>query len=61
MNETLKRLQRHSSNLVVDFDPVRAKVEGRPTGFSKEINDLFPDSFEDSELGKFLKITKLEN
>jgi type I restriction enzyme S subunit len=36
----------------VDFDPVRAKVEGRPTGLLAEISDLFPDSFEDSELGE---------
>jgi type I restriction enzyme S subunit len=36
----------------VDFDPVRAKVEGRPTGLPAEISDLFPDSFEDSELGE---------
>jgi type I restriction enzyme S subunit len=35
----------------VDFDPVRAKAEGRLTGLSAEISDLFPDSFEDSELG----------
>ncbi len=36
----------------VDFDPVRAKTEGRPTGLPAEISDLFPDSFEDSELGE---------
>ena len=36
----------------VDFDPVRAKVEGRPTGLPKEISDLFPDSFQESELGE---------
>jgi type I restriction enzyme S subunit len=36
----------------VEFDPVRAKVEGRPTGLPAEISDLFPDSFEDSELGE---------
>ena len=36
----------------IDFDPVRAKAEGRSTGFSNEISDLFPDSFEDSELGE---------
>jgi type I restriction enzyme, S subunit len=47
----------------IDFDPVRAKAEGRPTGLSKEISDLFPDSFEDSELGKIpknYKVGKLE-
>jgi type I restriction enzyme S subunit len=36
----------------VDFDPVRAKAEGRRTGLTAEISDLFPDSFEDSELGE---------
>lgn len=36
----------------VDFDPVRAKAEGRPTGLPQEISDLFPDTFEDSELGE---------
>jgi type I restriction enzyme S subunit len=36
----------------VDFDPVRAKAEGRPTGLPAEISDLFPDTFEDSELGE---------
>jgi type I restriction enzyme S subunit len=36
----------------VDFDPVRAKAEGRPTGLPAKISDLFPDSFEDSELGE---------
>ncbi|MCX6976217.1 MAG: restriction endonuclease subunit S, partial [Verrucomicrobia bacterium] len=36
----------------VDFDPVRAKAEGRPTGLPAELSDLFPDSFEDSELGE---------
>jgi len=36
----------------VEFDPVRAKIEGRPTGLPAEISDLFPDSFEDSELGE---------
>jgi type I restriction enzyme, S subunit len=36
----------------VDFDPVRAKAEGRDPGLPKHIADLFPDSFEDSELGE---------
>ncbi len=36
----------------VDFDPVRAKAEGRSPGLPKPIADLFPDSFEDSELGE---------
>ena len=39
----------------VDFDPVRAKAEGRDTGLPKEIADLFPSEFEDSELGRIPK------
>jgi len=37
----------------VDFDPVRAKVAGRaPEGMDEATAALFPDSFEDSELGE---------
>jgi len=37
----------------VDFDPVRAKAEGRePEGIPPEIADLFPSEFEDSALGE---------
>jgi type I restriction enzyme S subunit len=39
----------------VDFDPVRAKAEGRDTGLPKEIADLFPESFEESDLGEVPK------
>ncbi len=36
----------------VDFDPVRAKLEGRaPEGMDKSTATLFPDNFEESELG----------
>jgi type I restriction enzyme S subunit len=36
----------------VDFDPVRAKMEGRaPEGMDQAAATLFPDSFEESELG----------
>jgi type I restriction enzyme S subunit len=36
----------------VDFDPVRAKAEGRqPEGMDATTAALFPDSFEDAELG----------
>lgn len=35
----------------IDFDPVKAKQENRPTGLPKDVDDLFPDSFEDSALG----------
>jgi len=36
----------------VDFDPVRAKMEGRDPGLPKHIADLFPDRLVDSELGE---------
>lgn len=35
----------------VDFDPVKAKLENSLTGLPKDLDDLFPDSFEDSALG----------
>ncbi|MCR6711201.1 MAG: restriction endonuclease subunit S [Demequina sp.] len=36
----------------VDFDPVRAKAEGRDTGLPLLVADLFPDRFDDSEHGE---------
>jgi type I restriction enzyme S subunit len=52
-NETLEAMAKSLFKAwFVDFDPVRSKVEGRPTGLPAEISDLFPDSFEDSELGE---------
>lgn len=37
----------------VDFDPVRAKMEGRvPEGMDEATAELFPDSFEETELGE---------
>ncbi len=35
----------------VDFDPVRAKAEGRDPGLPACLADLFPNALEDSELG----------
>lgn len=40
----------------VDFDPVKAKMEGRtPEGMSAELLSLFPSRFEDSVMGKIPK------
>ena len=39
----------------IDFDPVRAKAEGRPTGLPTEISDLFPDKLVESETGEIPK------
>jgi len=53
MNETLEALARAIfTSWFVDFDPVRARAEGRqPVGMDAETAALFPDSFEDSPLG----------
>ncbi|MCY3558453.1 MAG: restriction endonuclease subunit S [Chloroflexi bacterium] len=52
MSETLQDMaQALFKSWFVDFDPVRAKAEGRPTGLPPDIDVLFPDSFQDSELG----------
>jgi len=56
MNETLEAIARALfKSWFVDFDPVRAKAEGRDPGLPKPLADLFPDSFEDSELGEIPK------
>jgi type I restriction enzyme S subunit len=56
MNETLEAMARALfKSWFVDFDPVRTKAEGRDPGLPKPLADLFPDSFEDSELGKIPK------
>jgi type I restriction enzyme S subunit len=57
MNETLEAMARTIfKSWFVDFDPVRAKAEGRkPEGMDAETAKLFPDSFEDSELGEIPK------
>ncbi len=53
MNQTLEDIAKAIfKSWFVDFDPVRAKVEGRPAGLPAEISDLFPDAFEDSEIGE---------
>jgi len=53
MNETLEEIARALfKSWFVDFDPVRAKAEGRDTGLPSHIADLFPGSFEESELGE---------
>lgn len=53
MSETLESMARALfQSWFVDFDPVRAKSEGRDPGLAKHMADLFPDSLEDSELGE---------
>ena len=61
MNETLEAMARALfKSWFVDFDPVRAKMEGRSTGLPPPISALFPDSFEDSELGEIPKGWKVK-
>jgi len=56
MSETLEAMARALfKSWFVDFDPVRAKSEGRDSGLPKPLADLFPDSFEDSALGEIPK------
>ncbi|MES3041643.1 MAG: restriction endonuclease subunit S [Pseudomonadota bacterium] len=49
----------------VDFDPVRAKMEGRvPEGMDEATAALFPDSLEETELGEVprgWRVTKFED
>ncbi len=55
-NETLEAMAKALfKSWFVDFDPVRARAEGRPTGLPDEISDLFPDSLEESEFGEIPK------
>ncbi len=52
MNATLETAVRALfKSWFVDFDPVRAKAEGRDPGLPARIAGLFPDAFENSELG----------
>jgi type I restriction enzyme S subunit len=56
MNETLEAMARALfKSWFVDFDPVRAKAEGKDPRLPKPLADLFPDSFEVSELGEIPK------
>lgn len=57
INETLEAMARAIfKSWFVDFDPVRAKMEGRePPGMDTETASLFPSAFQDSPLGKIPK------
>jgi len=66
MNRTLEAIARTIfKSWFIDFDPVHAKAEGRePVGMDPETVALFPDSFQDSPLGKIPKgweVRKVEN
>jgi type I restriction enzyme, S subunit len=56
MNETLEAIARALfKSWFVDFDPVRAKAEGRDRSLPKPLADLFPDSFGNLEAGDIPK------
>jgi type I restriction enzyme S subunit len=56
MNETLEAMARALfKSWFVDFDPVRAKVEGRDPGLPPHLAALFPDALWGSEMGEIPK------
>lgn len=56
MNRTLEKMAAAIfKSWFIDFDPVHAKAEGRDPNLPAEITDLFPDTFEDSDLGPIPK------
>ena len=56
MNQTLEEIAKAIfKSWFVDFDPVRAKAEGRPTNLTPEISDLFPEELVDTEIGQIPK------
>ena len=62
-NTTLEAItQAQFKSWFVDFEPVRAKQEGRePEGMNADTAALFPDSFEESELGLVPKGWKVKS
>ena len=51
MNETLEAMARALfKSWFVDFEPVRAKIEGRDTGLPDHVAELFPSRFHDEGL-----------
>ncbi len=62
MNATLEAMARALfQSWFVDFDPVRAKLDGRqPVGLDPDSAALFPDSFQESEAGHIPKGWSIE-
>ena len=56
MIETVEAIaQAAFTSWFVDFDPVRAKMEGRDPGLADHIADLFPKRLVASEIGEIPK------
>ncbi len=64
MNETLEAMARALfMSWFVDFDPVRAKAEGRDSGLPEPLVHLFPTRFVESDLGEIpegWRVTRLD-
>ncbi len=61
MSETLEAMARALfKSWFVDFDPVRAKAEGRDPGLPQPLADLFPARLVDSELGEIPEGWRIE-
>jgi type I restriction enzyme S subunit len=62
MNATLESMARALfQSWFIDFDPVRAKLDNRhPTGMDAETAALFPDGFNDTDVGAIPKGWKIE-
>ena len=62
MNETLEAMaQALFKSWFVDFDPVRAKAEGRDPGLPQPLADLFPTRLINSELGEIPEGWEMES
>jgi type I restriction enzyme S subunit len=62
MSETLEAMARALfKSWFVDFDPIRAKAEGRDTRLPKPLADLFPSRLVDSELGQIPETWRVEH
>ena len=62
VNDTLEAMARALfKSWFVDFEPVRAKMEGRDTFLPRQISTLFPDRMADSEIGQVPSGWKIES
>jgi type I restriction enzyme, S subunit len=60
MIKTIKEIEKALfKSWFIDFDPVKAKAEGKSSKLSKELDDLFPNSFQNSKLGDIPKDWKI--
>ena len=61
-NQTLEEIGKAVfKSWFIDFDPVRAKVEGRSTKLPDEMSNLFPDSFTNTDFGEIPKGWEFKN